>query len=135
LIAHLLGYGSEPVVAALDRLEILGLVERSPMSHRAHLYQFTVPADSTERDAWTHLLDLASQRAGRVRLSKHLSGGTRTAQAERDLTRHILDAAEQRVLASRRQLAIRQVLDAAEQRVLASRRQLPPPSGSEPPPS
>jgi hypothetical protein len=74
------------------------------MSHRARLYQFAAPANSTERDAWARLLALASQRAGRVRLTKHLSGGAQTAQAERDTTRHTLGAAQRRVQASRRQL-------------------------------
>ena len=45
VIARLLGYASGPVVAALDVLECLGLVERSRVSQMVRLYQFTVPTD------------------------------------------------------------------------------------------
>ena len=104
LIAHLLGYASDPVVAALDVLAFLGHVERSRVSQVARLYQFTVPSDPQRRDAWIALQPLASDRAGRVRLAQHLRGGDQTAQAERDETRRLLAAAQQSVQASRRLL-------------------------------
>jgi DNA-binding MarR family transcriptional regulator len=125
LIAHLLGYASEPVVAALDALAFLGLVERSRVSQVARLYQFTVPLDPERRDAWIALLPMASHRAGRVRLAQHLRGGDQTAQAERDETRRLLSEAQQSVEASRQGLqATRHSLTSAQQSVQASRRLL-----------
>jgi hypothetical protein len=83
LIARLLGYASDPVVAALDVLEYLGLVERSRVSQIVRLYQFTVPSDPKRGDAWACLLALASHRAGRVRLAKRWRGGDHTDQEQR----------------------------------------------------
>jgi hypothetical protein len=80
VIARLLGYASGPVVATLDVLEGLGLVERSRVSQIVRLYQFTVPSDPRRGDAWARLLALASHRAGRVRLAKRLRGGNHTDQ-------------------------------------------------------
>ena len=104
LIAHFLGYASDPVVAALDALAFLGLVERSRVSQVARLYQLTVPSDPQRRGAWVALLPLASHRAGRVRLAQHLRGGDQTAQAERDERRCLLAEARQSVQASRQLL-------------------------------
>jgi hypothetical protein len=75
LIARFLGYANGPIVAALDVLEGLGLVTRSRVSLIARLYQLSVPSDPPQRDAWARLLDLASNRAGRVHLSTRLRGG------------------------------------------------------------
>jgi hypothetical protein len=104
LIAHLLGYASDPVVAALDVLAFLGLVERSRVSQVARLYQFTVPSDPQRCEAWIGLLPLASHRVGRVRLAQRLRGGDQTAQEERDETRRLLSRAQQTVAASRQGL-------------------------------
>src|SRR4051812_27978115 len=43
-LARLSGYATDRVVAALDVLESLGLVERSRVSQGARLYQFCTPA-------------------------------------------------------------------------------------------
>lgn len=83
VIARLLGYASGPVVAALDVLESLGLVERSRVSQIVRLYRFTVPSDPRRGDAWAGLLALASHRAGRVRLAKGWRGRDHTAQERR----------------------------------------------------
>jgi DNA-binding MarR family transcriptional regulator len=124
-IAHLLGYASDPVVAALDGLTFLGLVERSRVSQVARLYQFTVPSDPKRRDALIALLPLASHRAGRVRLAQHLRGGDQTAQEEREEARLLLSEAQQSVEASRQGLqATRRSLTAAQQSIQASRRLL-----------
>jgi DNA-binding MarR family transcriptional regulator len=126
-IAHLLGYASDPVVAALDALAFLGLVERSRVSQVARLYQFTVPTDPQRHDAWTALLPLASHRAGRVRLAEHLRGGDQTAQAERDEARRLMRAAQQSVEASRQGLReTRRSLAEAQQSIGASRQLLHP---------
>jgi DNA-binding MarR family transcriptional regulator len=71
-IARLLGYGTAPVVAALDVLESRGLVHRSRVSQGARLYQFALPGDPPGRDAFERLTALANSRAGRLRLFKHL---------------------------------------------------------------
>src|SRR5262249_61142072 len=54
-IARLLGYTTASVVAALDVLESLELVERSRAFQGARLYQFTLPDGSPRRDAFDRL--------------------------------------------------------------------------------
>ena len=71
-LACLLGYASGPVVAALDVLESLGLVEHSRVSQGVRLYRFTVPADPQRGGASERLFALANSRASRVVLSKKL---------------------------------------------------------------
>ena len=78
--APLLGYASGPVVAALDFLESLRLVERSRVSQGVRLFRFTVPADPQRVDALEQLFALANSRVGRVVLSKKLRAGDRTPQ-------------------------------------------------------
>ena len=77
-LACLLGYASGPVVAALDVLESLRLVERSRVSQGVRLYRFTVPADPRRGDASERLFALANSRACRVVLSRKLRAGGRT---------------------------------------------------------
>jgi hypothetical protein len=100
-IARLLGYASDPVVAALDVLEALGLVERSRVSQIVRLYQFTVPPDPPRADAWARLLALAGDRAGRVRVSKRLRGGDQTHQERLQAARRFLAEARQTIQATR----------------------------------
>ena len=69
-LACLLGYASGPVVAALDVLEALRLVERSRVSQGVRLYRLTVPADPQRGDASGRLFALANSRTVRVVLSK-----------------------------------------------------------------
>src|SRR5262245_34637161 len=63
-IARLLGYATALIVAALDVLELQGLVERSRVSQGVRLYQFCVPADPPRRAAFAGLLAFATSRAG-----------------------------------------------------------------------
>ena len=100
-IARLLGYASDPVVAALDVLECLGLVQRSRVSQIVRLYQFTVPPDPQRRDAWARLLALASGRAGLVRLLKHLAGGDQTGQERLHEVQRFIAEAQRSVLETR----------------------------------
>ena len=65
-LARLLGDASGQVVAALDVLEALRLVERSRVSQGVRLYRLTVPADPQRADASERLLALANSRAGRM---------------------------------------------------------------------
>lgn len=72
-IARLLGHPTSEVVAAVDGLEPLGLVERSRVNRGVRLYQFAAPGDPRRGDALDRLLKLASSRSGRLLLSKKLS--------------------------------------------------------------
>ena len=74
-IARLLGHPTGEVVAALDSLEPLGLVERSRVDRGVRLYQFAAPGDPQPGDALDRLLTLAGSRAGRLLLSKKLRRG------------------------------------------------------------
>jgi hypothetical protein len=74
-IARLLGHPTGEVVAALDCLEYLGLVERSRVNQGVRLYQFAAPEDPRPGGALDRLLTLASSRAGRLLLSKKLRRG------------------------------------------------------------
>jgi hypothetical protein len=99
-IARLLGYANDPVVAALDVLEFLGLVERSRVSQIVRLYRFTVPSDPRRGEAWRRLLPFVSHRAGRVRLSTRLRGGDQTAQERRQAAQRFLAEARQTLRAT-----------------------------------
>ncbi|HEV8713942.1 MAG TPA: helix-turn-helix domain-containing protein [Candidatus Binatia bacterium] len=103
-IARLLGYATAPVVAALDVLESLGLVERSRASQGARLYQFTLPADPPRRDAFERLTVLADSRAGRLRLAKKLRPRDRTPQEKLQASQRFLAEAQQSLQAAKRRL-------------------------------
>ena len=83
-IARFLGYATAEVVAALDRLESSGLVERSRVSQGVRLYQLTAPADPTHRDALERLMTLADSRTLRLLLARTLRGTDRVAQPDQD---------------------------------------------------
>ena len=74
-LTGVLGSPSCDVVAALDVLESLRLVERSRVAQGVRMYRFSVPADPQRRDASERLFVLANSRAGRVVLSKKLRAG------------------------------------------------------------
>jgi hypothetical protein len=101
-IARLLGYASGPVVAALEVLEFLGLVERSRVSQIVRLYKLTVPSTPSRDDAWARLLALGSDRGGRVRLSKSLRCGDQTDQDRLQSAQRFLAEAQQCVQETRR---------------------------------
>jgi hypothetical protein len=71
-LARLLGYATEPIIAALDYLESLGFVGRSRVSQGARLYQFLAPSEPPRGNAFERLLSLHDHRAGRLALSKHM---------------------------------------------------------------
>src|SRR5712692_8215481 len=79
-LACLLGYASGAVVAALDVLEGLRLVERSRVSQGVRLYRLTAPADPQRADALERLFALANSRVDRMALSKKLRAENRTPQ-------------------------------------------------------
>jgi hypothetical protein len=92
-LACLLGYAAEPVVAALDALDSLGLVARSRVSQGARLYQFTAPSLPSPSEAFDRLRTLARDRAGRLRLSKQLQPNHRLPPVGPEATRRFRDRA------------------------------------------
>ena len=69
-IALFVGCATAEVVAALDRLESSGLVERSRVSQGVRLYQVTASADPARRDALERLMTLADSPTVRLLLAR-----------------------------------------------------------------
>ena len=90
-LARLLGYEMEPVVAALDSLSALQLLEWSAQSRGARSYQVIAPSVLSRTDALERLLALSGHRSGRLLLGKHLGRGDRTAYEELQAVRQFLD--------------------------------------------
>jgi predicted transcriptional regulator len=80
-IAALLGYGKAPVAAALEKLESIGLAQRSRSSRALHIYRFEPPADS-RYGCLLELMSLAEKRTGRLLLVTILRRISRREQAE-----------------------------------------------------
>jgi predicted ArsR family transcriptional regulator len=80
-IAGLLGYGKAAVAAALERLESMGLAQRSRGSRGIRIYRFQPPADS-RYGCFLELMGLAEKRTGRLLLVTILRRLTRREQAE-----------------------------------------------------
>jgi DNA-binding MarR family transcriptional regulator len=105
-IARLLGYGTAPVVAALDFLESLDLVERSRVFQGVRLYQLTLPNGSPRRAAFERLVALADSRAGRLCLSKKLKPRNQTPQQRLQASQCFLAEAQQSLQAAKRKLQL-----------------------------
>jgi hypothetical protein len=75
-LARLLGYTSNAIVTALDRLETQELVARSRVSHGVRLYRVRVSPDFPCGAAFARLSTLAADRAGRVRVAQQLRRDT-----------------------------------------------------------
>ena len=71
-LARLLGYPVESVVAALDSLATLQLLEWSPQTRGAGAYEFLVPPVLAGSEALERLLALSDHRSGRLLVGKHL---------------------------------------------------------------
>jgi hypothetical protein len=108
-LARLSGYATELVVTALDALESLELIGRSRVSQGARFYQFTMPSAPPRVEAFEQLLALASDRAGRLRLSGQLPRDGHTPAEGLHAARHSLAEAR---------LAARRVQKDAERRVI-----------------
>lgn len=89
-LARLIGYATDPVVVALDALESQGFVERSRVSQGARLYQFTMPPIPPRGKAFERLLGLASDRSGRLHLTRQLKLVERALRADRHAARRHL---------------------------------------------
>jgi hypothetical protein len=107
-LARLSGYTTELVVTALGTLETLGLIGRSRISQGARFYQFTMPSAPPRVEAFEQLLALASDRAGRLRLSRQLPRDGHTPAVGLQAARHFLAEAR---------LAVQRVKD-TERRVI-----------------
>jgi len=83
-IAALIGYDKVEIGAALNRLEALGLIERSRMSQGIRIYQFLEPAEPGRRSSLIELKNLAQHRAGRLLLLKHLKSPRHEPRRTRD---------------------------------------------------
>jgi hypothetical protein len=77
-LSRLLGYATESVIAALDVLASLALLERSRVSQGARLYQFTIPPGSLHHETFAQLQALGGYRAGRLHIIKQLQREGRT---------------------------------------------------------
>ena len=83
-IATLVGYDKAEIGAALNRLETLGLIERSRISQGIRIYQFLEPAEPGRRSCLTELMNLAQNRAGRLLLQRHLKSSRHELRSTRD---------------------------------------------------
>ena len=108
-LALLMGYATDRLLAALDVLESLGLVERSRVSQGARLYRFTVPSEPPRAEAFGRLLDLAGHRPGRLLLSRQLQRGDRTPEEGLRAAQRFLEEANQACRAIRQRKPPRKV--------------------------
>jgi DNA-binding MarR family transcriptional regulator len=83
-IPFFLGYAAAEVVAALDSLDSIGLVERSRVSQGVRLYEVTASAEPARRDALVRLMNLADSRTARLLLARRLRGNERPDQNKND---------------------------------------------------
>ena len=91
-LARLLGYRVEPVVAALDSLAALQLVQ-SAHSRGASVYRLIVLPVLSRSHAVERLLALSDRRSGRLLLGKHLGRGDRAPHEGLQAARQFLDDA------------------------------------------
>ena len=71
-IAHLIGYESTVVKAALDRLESEKLIERSRPSEEVRFYRIFASSDAGRQRRLQQIVSLAETRVGRLLLAKRL---------------------------------------------------------------
>ncbi len=71
-IARLIGYDKAETLAALQKLETLGLIQRSRVSQGIRFYRFWAPAEPFRHSCLLELMSLEQNRAGRLLLLKHL---------------------------------------------------------------
>jgi hypothetical protein len=71
-IAQLIGYDKAEIVAALQKLERLGLLQRSRVLQGIRFYRISAPAEPARQSGLLELMNLGQNRAGRLLLLKHL---------------------------------------------------------------
>ena len=71
-IAHLVGYESTVVKAALDRLESENLIERSRPTEGVRFYRIFASSDARRQRRLQQIVSLSETRVGRLLLAKRL---------------------------------------------------------------
>jgi DNA-binding transcriptional ArsR family regulator len=71
-IARLTGYEKTEIGAALQKLEGLGLIQRTRASQGTRIYQCTEPSEPGRGTFLVELMGMAQSRSGRLLLLKHL---------------------------------------------------------------
>jgi predicted transcriptional regulator len=84
-IAASVGYGKAEIGAALHRLEVLGLIQRSRACQGTRIYRFSEPPEPSRQSCLLELMSLAQNRMGRLLLLKHLKRPHRGPLRSRDL--------------------------------------------------
>jgi DNA-binding GntR family transcriptional regulator len=87
-IAGLLGYGKTAVANALDKLESIGLVQRTRGSRGIRICRFEPPADS-RNGRLLELMSLAEKRSGRLLLATILRRRTRREEGKQSDGLHL----------------------------------------------
>jgi len=83
-IAQFVGHDKREIGAALQRLETLGLVQRSRISQGIRIYQFSEPSEPGRRSCLLSLMSLAQNRTGRLRLLQQLKSPQREPRRRRN---------------------------------------------------
>jgi hypothetical protein len=71
-IARLIGYDKAETAAALQRLETLGLIQRSRVNQGIRFYRMSATLEPIYQSSLLELMSLNQDRAGRLLLLKHL---------------------------------------------------------------
>jgi predicted transcriptional regulator len=71
-IANLIGYDRAEIGPALQRLETLGLIQRSRVSQGIRFYRFSEPEEPSRQSSLLELMNLTHNRAGRLMLLRRL---------------------------------------------------------------
>jgi DNA-binding MarR family transcriptional regulator len=87
-IAGLLGHGKTAVANALDKLESIGLLQRTRGSRGIRICRFESPSDS-RNGCLLELMSLAEKRSGRLLLATILRQRTRLEEAEQSDGLHL----------------------------------------------
>jgi hypothetical protein len=83
-IAWFIGYDETKTVAALHRLEALGLIQRSRASQGIRMYQFSAPVEPGRYSCLLELMSLVQNRTGRLLLRRHLRHPSQEPRRRRD---------------------------------------------------
>ncbi len=71
-IARFTGYDKSETVAALQKLEALGLIQRSRAVQGVRMYQFLAPTEPGRCSCFLELMSLAQNRTALLVLRRHL---------------------------------------------------------------
>jgi hypothetical protein len=83
-IAKLIGYDKVETAAALQKLETLGLIERSRVTQGIRFYRVPAPEEPLRHGCLLELMSLTQDRAGRLLLLRHLKRSGSVPRRRRD---------------------------------------------------